>query len=77
MSHLQQKIHDIRKPLNTISMQAELIKMISEASENSPTLAEASNKIIANSKRCSEMLQELYEELQHQSSDASTRPASK
>lgn len=63
MSKLNQKIHDIRKPLNTISMQAELIKMIAESSENSPQLQAAANKIILNSKACSELLQQLYEDI--------------
>jgi len=61
MSSLPQQIHDIRKPLNTISMQAELIKMLVETSEVSPQVEAAANKIIQNSKQCSELLQALYE----------------
>lgn len=64
MIDLEQNIHDIRKPLNTISMQAELIKMFVEASDNSPKLLEAANKIILNSKQCSELLQSLFEEIE-------------
>lgn len=70
MSDLPQKIHDIRKPLNTISMQAELIKMLTEASESAPQLAAAANKIILNSKQCSEMLQDLFELIETQGHDA-------
>ena len=62
MSKLNQQIHDIRKPLNTISMQAELIKMLAEASEDSPKIQAAANKIIQNSKACSELLQQLFED---------------
>jgi signal transduction histidine kinase len=64
MSDLQQNIHDIRKPLNTISMQAELIKMLVEASDKSPKLIEAASKIILNSKQCSDLLQNLFEEIE-------------
>jgi signal transduction histidine kinase len=63
MSSLQQQVHDIRKPLNTISMQAELIKMLIESSDISPKVEAAANKIIQNSKDCSELLQQLYESL--------------
>lgn len=63
MSDLNQQIHDIRKPLNIISMQAELIKMLTESSENSDKLEASANKIIQNSKYCSELLQHLFESL--------------
>jgi signal transduction histidine kinase len=63
MSDLNQQIHDIRKPLNIISMQAELIKMLTESSENSAQLEASANKIIQNSKHCSELLQHLFESI--------------
>lgn len=63
MSDLNQQIHDIRKPLNIISMQAELIKMLTESSENSAKLEASANKIIQNSKHCSELLQHLFESI--------------
>lgn len=61
MSSLQQQIHDIRKPLNTINMQAELIKMLVETSEFAPQVEAAATKIIQNSKHCSELLQVLFD----------------
>lgn len=63
MTNINQQIHDIRKPLNSISMQAELIKMLSEACENSPKLQESANKIIQNAKHCSELLQVMFDDI--------------
>lgn len=63
MIDLNERIHDIRKPLNNISMQAELVKMINEASNNEEKLGTAAEKIIQNAKLCSEMLQALFEDL--------------
>jgi len=70
MSDLNQQIHDIRKPLNTISMQAELIKILVDTSNSDPKLTEAANKIIQNSKQCSDMLQALYEDISNTPSQA-------
>ncbi|GAB56539.1 hypothetical protein GPUN_2424 [Glaciecola punicea ACAM 611] len=64
MNSLQQRVHDIRKPLNTISMQAELIKILSHANDTSLKVEEASNKIIFSAKHCSDLLQDLYEEIE-------------
>lgn len=69
MSDLNQQIHDIRKPLNVISMQAELIKMLTESSENSAKLEASANKIIQNSKHCSELLQCLFERISAEQQD--------
>lgn len=63
MSDLNQQIHDIRKPLNIISMQAELIKMLAESSQNSAKVEASANKIIQNSKHCSELLQNLFDSI--------------
>jgi signal transduction histidine kinase len=63
MSDLNQQIHDIRKPLNIISMQAELIKMLAESSQHNAKLEASANKIIQNSKHCSELLQNLFESI--------------
>jgi signal transduction histidine kinase len=63
MDNLNERIHDIRKPLNNISMQAELIKMIAEASADDPKLTASADKIIQNAKLCSEMLQALFEDM--------------
>jgi signal transduction histidine kinase len=61
MSDLAKKIHDIRKPLNTITMQAELIKMLSEAGASNEKIEESANKIIQNARQSSELLQAIYE----------------
>lgn len=45
-------------------MQAELIKMLVEGNEHSPKLVEAANKIIVNSKQCSDLVQNLFEEIE-------------
>jgi len=63
MTDLNKRIHDIRKPLNSISMQAELIKMMTDSSESNENLNAAADKIILNAKRCSEMLQTLFEDV--------------
>ena len=64
MSDLGHKIHDVRKPLNAISMQAELIKMLIEDSENGDKVEQAASKIIEHAKLCSELLQGLFDENQ-------------
>ncbi|MFC4700453.1 histidine kinase [Glaciecola siphonariae] len=56
---LLQGIHDARRPLNNISMQAELIKMLVEGSEHDAAVTEAANKIIQYCQDCSESLQEI------------------
>lgn len=56
---INQKIHDIRKPLNSISMQAELIKILVESNAESSDIITATEKIIANTKECSALLQTL------------------
>lgn len=69
MSKYQKRLHDIRKPLNTISMQAELIRMLAEqmtlGGEAAPKFDAAALKIIANSKECSQQLQDLFEEIEN------------
>jgi len=77
MSDLNQQIHDIRKPLNIISMQAELIKMLAESSENNAKLEASANKIIQNSKQCSELLQNLFESVSAQQQGGKTTLSAK
>ena len=60
-NEINQTIHDIRKPLNGISMQAELIKILVESKADSALVLAAANKIISNAKQCSNMLQTLSE----------------
>lgn len=64
MSELQKQLHDIRKPLNNISMQAELVKMLTESAASSDKISDSANKIIVNAKECSNMLQALFEYLE-------------
>lgn len=63
MTDLNKRIHDIRKPLNNISMQAELIKMLAELGDNQEKINLSAEKIIHNAKQCSEMLQILFEDV--------------
>jgi signal transduction histidine kinase len=61
MDAIAQKIHDARRPLNNISMQAELIKMLVDASEHEQGVKEAADKIIQYCQDCSEQLQSLHQ----------------
>lgn len=59
MDGLAKKIHDARRPLNNISMQAELIKMLVESNENAEEVEAAANKIVQYCQECSEQLQSI------------------
>ncbi len=65
---LSKHVHDARKPLNRISMQAELVKMALNGDVPSERAVEALDKIIASTKACSESLTTMVSEL----SDAQT-----
>ncbi|WP_372760140.1 histidine kinase [Pseudoalteromonas sp.] len=54
---LNQLVHDARAPLNRISMNAELIKLVLENDLPKEKALEALNKIIANCQQCSDSLQ--------------------
>jgi signal transduction histidine kinase len=73
MSKYQTRLHDIRKPLNTMSMQAELIRMITEQmdvdSATKDKLEAAAIKIIDNAKDCSGQLQDMFDEMNNDSSE--------
>ena len=56
---LRQLVHDARAPLNRISMNAELVKLVLENDMPKQKALEALNKIIANCQQCSEHLQEI------------------
>jgi hypothetical protein len=60
MGDIGQHIHDARRPLNNISMQAELIKMLAQGSEHEAALLEAADKISQYCQDCSESLQSLH-----------------
>ncbi|WP_395339176.1 histidine kinase [Ningiella sp. W23] len=57
MDKFAQQIHDARRPLNNISMQAELIKMLAESNEQATDILAAADKIIQYCQQCSEQLQ--------------------
>ncbi|WP_419149047.1 histidine kinase dimerization/phospho-acceptor domain-containing protein [Pseudoalteromonas 'SMAR'] len=61
-SELEHLIHDARKPLNQISMQAELVKLMAAEPASSGKVQEAADKIIAASKSCSALLQTILEQ---------------
>jgi signal transduction histidine kinase len=54
---LNELVHDARAPLNRISMNAELIKLVLENDMPKEKALEALNKIIANCQQCSDSLQ--------------------
>lgn len=69
MSHRANKlIHDIRNPLNTISMHAELSRLLIESGDTSKALASL-GIIIESCHDSSELLSALSDELKHDSSD--------
>ncbi|NDW22242.1 hypothetical protein [Alteromonas hispanica] len=63
-------VHDARKPLNRISMQAELIKMALNGDIPTQKAVDALDKIIASSKDCSNTLSEMTSELSETVSDS-------
>lgn len=54
---LSQQIHDARKPLNRISMQAELIKLVLENDLDKAKAITAVEQIIQSCQDCSKQLQ--------------------
>ena len=58
---LNKLVHDARAPLNRISMNAELIKLVLENDMPKGKALEALNKIISNCQQCSESLQKIVD----------------
>ena len=58
-NNVNQLIHDARGPLNRISMQAELIKLVLENDMPIEKALEAANKIINSCQECSQTLEQL------------------
>ncbi|WP_137166675.1 threonine/serine exporter family protein [Salinimonas lutimaris] len=56
-------VHDARKPLNRISMQAELVKMALDGDVPPERAKQALDKIIISTKDCSEALTTMMEAL--------------
>lgn len=64
-------VHDARKPLNRISMQAELVKMALNGDIPAQKATEALDKIIASAKDCSNTLAEMTTQMSASNSDSS------
>ena len=56
---LNKLVHDARAPLNRISMNAELIKLVLENDMPKEKALDALDKIINNCQQCSESLQKI------------------
>ena len=56
---LRKMVHDARAPLNRISMNAELVKLVLENDMPKEKALAALDKIIANCQQCSEQLQQI------------------
>ena len=63
LSRLNVYVHDARKPLNRISMQAELVKMALNGDVPPEKALVALDKIISSAKDCSHTLAEMTSEL--------------
>lgn len=61
VAELAKQVHDIRKPLNRISMQAELIKLVLENNLPPQKAVEAVDKILQSCQDCSQLLENLLE----------------
>jgi len=62
-TRLSTYVHDARKPLNRISMQAELVKMALAGDIPVQKAVAALDKIIVSAKDCSDTLSEMTSEL--------------
>ncbi|MDR6983179.1 signal transduction histidine kinase [Rheinheimera pacifica] len=61
VAELAKQVHDIRKPLNRISMQAELIKLVLENNLPPQKALEAVDKILQSCQDCSQLLENLLD----------------
>ena len=66
---VSQLIHDIRNPLNTISINAELGKLTLSRTGDIEKATQAYDVIISECRRCSEQLEKLREHLDGQTLD--------
>lgn len=57
--NINELIHDARAPLNRISMQAEMIKLVLENNMPPEKALDAVNKIINSCQECSEFLEQI------------------
>ncbi|WP_018982038.1 hypothetical protein [Salinimonas chungwhensis] len=63
-------VHDARKPLNRISMQAELVKMALDGDVPVERAKEALDKIIVSTKDCSDALTQMMDALSDSQSES-------
>lgn len=63
---LQKDMHDTRKYLNQISMQAELLGLLATAPIEGQELMDIAAKLSAGAKNCSDQLQTLYNNINKQ-----------
>ncbi|QPG06740.1 hypothetical protein IT774_06260 [Salinimonas marina] len=70
LAMVAKQVHDARKPLNRISMQAELIKMALDGDVPPERAKQALDKIITSTKDCSEALTEMMEALSDSQSES-------
>lgn len=64
MSDIRKAIHDVRNPLNSISMNAEYIKLALDQGLNNDKVVQSVERILEDCKRCSEALNHLKADVQ-------------
>ena len=69
LANVAKWVHDARKPLNRISMQAELVKMALNGDIPADKAIAALDKIIVSTKDCSNALNDMMESLSHPSTE--------
>ena len=66
LSKLSECIHDIRNPLNTISVNAELGRLVLQQGLDTKKAIEAFNKIVEECQVCAEAINQLKVEMDNQ-----------
>lgn len=70
-TRFDQLLHDVRNPLNTISMNAELARLLGQTGTSPEKLQKALAVIVNECKRCDTILESFRTELQNET-DANT-----
>lgn len=68
---IHQLVHDARRPLNNISMQAEMLKLLAKKGADESQLIDAADKIVRYCKECSHILEAVSEQAE---ADGTGRP---
>ncbi|MBT1064422.1 histidine kinase [Bowmanella sp. Y26] len=71
---IHQLVHDARRPLNNISMQAELLKLLANKGADESQLIDAADKIVRYCKECSQILEAVSEQAEADAASAGRRP---